>query len=55
MSPKSSQSENQDKPEETDGSDCSGQDGWRKGGREDETGSVASNLQIVVRKRNQSF
>ena len=41
---KSSHSENQDKPEETDGSDCSGQDGWRKGGREDETGSIASHL-----------
>ena len=57
MSPKakSSHSENQDKPEETDGSDCSGQDSWRKGGGEDKTGSIASHLKIVVRKRNKSF
>ena len=55
MSPKRSQSENQDKPEETDGSDCSGQDGWRKGGREDETGSIASHLKVFVEKRDQSF
>ena len=55
MSPKNSQSENQDKPEETDGSDCSCQDGWRKGGREDETGSIASHLQVFVEKKDQNF
>ena len=43
------------KPEKADGCDRSSEDSRRKGSCEDETGSIASHLQVFVEKRGQSF